>query len=80
MHTHTHTNTHTRRRLGAGEAWWNRLPSQVVESPSFKILKAWMDRDLSNLVLLRGLPGFEQGVGLVSTKEVTSNLNYSTIL
>lgn len=52
------------------------MPGKVVEPPTFKILKSQMDKDLSNLVSLTGLPGFEQGVA----PEVTSNLNYSTIL
>lgn len=29
---------------------WNRLPGEVVDAPSWKVLKAGLDRALSNLI------------------------------
>jgi len=32
---------------------WNRLPREVAEAPSLEILKARLDRALSNLIWLK---------------------------
>lgn len=46
-------------------AWWDwsGLPGGVVETPSLRILKTWLDKALSNVTWLQAWPCFEWGVG-----------------
>lgn len=66
---HTHTNTHTEKKFlelqtqsGAGcpAKLWNLHPSRFWK---FR----WTRKDISNLILLRGLPSFRR-LGLLSTR------------
>lgn len=42
---------------------WTRLPSEAVKSPSLKILKTWLDNDLSNLLWLNLLWAGQRDLG-----------------
>jgi len=42
---------------------WNRLPTEVVDSPSLEVFKARLDGALSDLVLVEGIPAHGSGVG-----------------
>lgn len=61
---------------------WNRLPREVVQSPSLVLFNTLIQigQALSNLVWTQSCPCFEQDTGFIWHPEVPSSLNFPVIL